>query len=204
MAGQVVGGRDVLRLTGNPRDRDAVGADRPLPGGLIYSPIGARPLSIMPSTPSHRDYFPIRGQPVRLPWSAGFRTMPEAESPSRKSVGLATSCTKAWSASSTKARRSARSRSGPRLGSPRTWVIATPRMTRGTPRLRGITGTADTSATGIPLRSISNAIVAPQRLQVPHVAVMITPSTRSRRRSSEISRPNLPACSTEVDTPTVT
>src|SRR5262249_38713393 len=89
---------------------------------------------------------------------AGFRSMPEAESPSRKSVGLATSCTKARSASSTKARRSARSRSGPRLGSPRTWGIATPRMTRGTPRLRGIAGTADTSATGIPLRSISNAI----------------------------------------------
>ncbi len=82
--------------------------------------------------------------------------------------------------------------------------MATPWMTRETPKLNGIAGTAETKATGIPRCSSSSAIVAPQRLQVPQVAVMITPSTRSRARSAAISRPNLRASSTAVPTPTVT
>ena len=82
--------------------------------------------------------------------------------------------------------------------------MATPRTTRGTPRLIGIAGTADTNATGRPARSSSMAIVAPQRLHVPHVAVMMAAATPSRVSSLAISRPKRRACAAVVPTPTVT
>lgn len=58
-------------------------------------------------------------------------------------------------------------------------------------------------ATGIPERSISFAIVAPQRVQVPHVDVRMTAETPSLTRSTEISFANFWALSTEVPFPTV-
>jgi hypothetical protein len=50
-------------------------------------------------------------------------------------------------------------------------VTAMPGSTRGTPIAMGMLGMAEQKATGMPARSISLAIVDPQRLQVPQVAV---------------------------------
>lgn len=58
-------------------------------------------------------------------------------------------------------------------------------------------------ATGIPARSISFAIVAPQRVQVPQVEVSMTAWTPSRINSTAISFANFWALSTEVPFPTV-
>ena len=57
--------------------------------------------------------------------------------------------------------------------------------------------------TAIPNLSISFKIVAPQRVQVPHVEVRITPSTPSFFSSSPISFPNLMAFPTDVPVPVV-
>lgn len=51
-------------------------------------------------------------------------------------------------------------------------------------------GIAVIRATGMPPRSISLAIVAPQRVQVPQVETRITPSTLDCLRSSAISSPS--------------
>lgn len=56
---------------------------------------------------------------------------------------------------------------------------------------------------GIPALSISLAIVAPQRVQVPQVDVMITALTPSLTRSFAIWRANCPALATDVPFPTV-
>jgi len=55
----------------------------------------------------------------------------------------------------------------------------------------------------IPALSISFAIVAPQRVQVPQVELMMTASTPSLVRSFAISRANFTAFATEVPLPTV-
>jgi len=47
--------------------------------------------------------------------------------------------------------------------------------------------------TAKPARSTSLTIVAPQRVQVPHVEVMITPSTPAAKSSATISLPILAA-----------
>lgn len=56
---------------------------------------------------------------------------------------------------------------------------------------------------GIPALSISLAIVAPQRVQVPQVEVMITACTPSLTSSLAISRAKRPAFATDVPFPTV-
>lgn len=56
---------------------------------------------------------------------------------------------------------------------------------------------------GIPALSISLAIVAPQRVQVPHVEVMMTAWTPSLTRSFAISSANRRAFATDVPFPTV-
>jgi hypothetical protein len=48
---------------------------------------------------------------------------------------------------------------------------------------------AEIIPTGIPARSISLVIVAPQRLQVPQVATSSTPSTPPALRSAAMLRP---------------
>ena len=57
--------------------------------------------------------------------------------------------------------------------------------------------------TGSPSLSISLAIVAPQRVQVPQVEVRITPWTPSATRIFPISLPNSTALATDVALPTV-
>jgi hypothetical protein len=56
---------------------------------------------------------------------------------------------------------------------------------------------------GIPARSISFAIVAPQRVQVPQVELIMTAWTPSLTRSLAISRANSLALATAVPLPTV-
>jgi len=56
---------------------------------------------------------------------------------------------------------------------------------------------------GIPALSISLAIVAPQRVHVPQVEVMMTARTPSRIRSFAISRAKFSALATDVPFPTV-
>ena len=81
--------------------------------------------------------------------------------------------------------------------------MALPCTIRWTPNARGIDGIAETNAAGIPARSISRAIVAPQPLHDPQFATISAPSTRADRSSAAISRPNRSAVSTDVPTPTV-
>lgn len=56
---------------------------------------------------------------------------------------------------------------------------------------------------GMPYLSISLTIVAPQRVQVPHVDVRITPSTPASFSSLPISVPNFIALPTDVPVPVV-
>ena len=60
------------------------------------------------------------------------------------------------------------------------------------------------TTTGMPVRSISLAIVAPQRVQVPQVEVRTTASTLALCSSWAISLPNLAAKAWVVPVPTVT
>ena len=60
-----------------------------------------------------------------------------------------------------------------------------------------------TCAVGRPARSSSLTIVAPQRVQVPHVLVSTTACTPSFTSSGAISVPNRRAAATEVALPTV-
>jgi hypothetical protein len=60
-----------------------------------------------------------------------------------------------------------------------------------------------TCAVGSPARSSSLTIVAPQRVQVPHVLVSITACTPSFTSRGAISVPNRRAWATEVALPTV-
>ncbi len=60
-----------------------------------------------------------------------------------------------------------------------------------------------TCAVGMPARSSSLTIVAPQRVQVPHVEVRITAWTPTLTSSAAISRPYSSARATEVALPTV-
>jgi hypothetical protein len=56
---------------------------------------------------------------------------------------------------------------------------------------------------GMPYRSISFTIVAPQRVQVPHVEVSMAASTPASISSFPISIPNLMELPTEVPVPVV-
>ena len=76
-------------------------------------------------------------------------------------------------------------------------------MIRGAPKARGMAGIAEKITVGSPSRSSSRVIVAPQRLQVPQVAVRMTAWTPAARSSSPISRPKRRARSIGAPAPTV-
>ena len=82
--------------------------------------------------------------------------------------------------------------------------MARPGTMRDCPMVSGTVGMAVKYATGMPTRSISLAIVAPQRLAVPQVALRRTASIPSLRRSAAISRPNCRARATGATFPMVT
>src|SRR2546426_1215895 len=105
------------------------------------------------------------------------------------SVGRSTAVLNALSACSTILRRSARSASGGSAGSPQTCSILTPWTTRFAPACIASGGSALITATGIPTRSISLLIVAPQRLQDPQAATRSAPFTPAARSAAAISRP---------------
>jgi hypothetical protein len=78
-----------------------------------------------------------------------------------------------------------------------------PFTTRFAPTFSASAGMAEIIATGMPARSSSFAIVAPQRLQVPQVATSSAPATPAGRSSAAISAPIRRACPTAVPTPLV-
>ncbi len=71
------------------------------------------------------------------------------------------------------------------------------------PTVKGTVGTLLIMVTGKPALSISLTIVAPQRLQVPHVDVIIAASIALSFIYCAISFPNLTELSREVIFPTV-
>ncbi len=74
---------------------------------------------------------------------------------------------------------------------------------RAAPTVTEIGVTVHTWAAGIPAFSNSLTIVAPQRVQVPQVEVMITASTPSALSWRTISAPMRVASATEVELPVV-
>lgn len=88
-------------------------------------------------------------------------------------------------------------------GFPQTCSILLPLITLGAPVVNAKLNNAEMNATGIPAFSISLAIVAPQRLQVPQVATIITASTVAAFSSCAISRPILFESATGVPLPDV-
>lgn len=96
-----------------------------------------------------------------------------------------------------------KSRSGPRDGSPQTCSILEPLTTLGAPVVRARLYRAEIIPTGMPARSISLAIVAPQRLQVPQVATRMQPVTPALTISWAISLPMRLESATAVPTPLV-
>ena len=109
----------------------------------------------------------------------------------------------ALNAFSTSLRRNAFSSSFDLLGSPRGCGIATAGTIRLAPTVLEMGTMLQMCTVGIPALSISFAIVAPQRVQVPQVELMMTASTPSRVRSLAISRANFMAFATDVPFPTV-
>ena len=89
-------------------------------------------------------------------------------------------------------------------GLPSTQVIELPGIIRGTPIISGTGGMADIIATGMPASSIILLTVAPQRLQVPHDDVRMTPVTSFSRSLAVISMANCSHRATGVRLPTVT
>ena len=89
-------------------------------------------------------------------------------------------------------------------GLPITQVMELPGMIRGTPIISGTGGMAEIIATGMPASSIIRLTVAPQRLQVPHEDVRITPVTSFSRSLAVISIANCSHRATGVRLPTVT
>lgn len=67
--------------------------------------------------------------------------------------------------------------------------MPTPGTMRDTPMADAMDVMVHICATGMPNRSISLVIVAPQRVPVPQVDVRITPSTLSARKASAICLP---------------
>lgn len=81
--------------------------------------------------------------------------------------------------------------------------MATAGTMRLAPTVREMGVTVQTWTTGIPTRSISFTIVAPQRVQVPQVLVRMTAWTPSLTNSWAISAAKDLALATEVPFPTV-
>ena len=106
-------------------------------------------------------------------------------------------------AASTISRLLATSFSGRSCGFPVGYGIASAPEIRAAPTVREIGVTVQIWAAGIPAFSICFTIVAPQRVQVPHVLVRITPSTPAFFSTAPISRPILVASATEVEFPVV-
>jgi len=79
-----------------------------------------------------------------------------------------------------------------------------PGMIRGTTIISGTGGMAEIIAAGKPSASIIRQTVAPQRLQVPHEDVRMTPSTPLFLSTSLISMANCSHRATGVRLPTVT
>ena len=71
------------------------------------------------------------------------------------------------------------------------------------PTVRDIGTTVHICTTGIPILSISFTIVAPQRVQVPHVEVIITAFTSSFNNSCANSEAYALEFATDVPFPTV-
>lgn len=91
-----------------------------------------------------------------------------------------------------------------RLGSPNGWGMPIAGMIRFAPTVNEMGTTVAICATGIPTRSISFAIVAPQRVQVPHVEVRITAEMLSCSKRWAISLPKPLALLVDVPVPVVT
>ena len=117
------------------------------------------------------------------------------------SVGPSTAVWSARSAVPTMRWPSARSASAASDGSPQTCSIRTPLTTRFAPTFSASAGSAVSVATGMPARSISLLIVAPQRLQVPQVATSKAPSTPPAFKSAAMFRPCPADTATGVLTP---
>jgi len=97
---------------------------------------------------------------------------------------------RSWSARSSSARRKARSSAGERSASPSGVQIPWPATIRFEPTISATGVIVQMCAVGMPARSSSVAIAAPQRVLVPQVEVRITASTPACRRYSAISRPS--------------
>jgi len=81
--------------------------------------------------------------------------------------------------------------------------MATAGTIRFAPTVREIGTIVQTCAAGIPALSISLTIVAPQRVQVPHVEVTTTACTPTLTSMAAISSPKRTARRTDVALPTV-
>src|SRR4029078_12539022 len=114
------------------------------------------------------------------------RDVPSAHAGTSHTVPGSTSVPRNSRARSTTRTRSACSSPTARDGSPVGLVIDTPRSTRFAPTICPMVGSAVTNTVVIPIRSISFASVAPQRVPVPQVPVRITASTPASRSSSAI------------------
>ena len=114
-----------------------------------------------------------------------------------------TSVSRALSALDTRLYLSLYSSSLVSVGSPSGCGIATAGTILFAPTVSDIGTTVHTWTTGIPALSISFTIVAPQRVQVPHVEVRITALTQSSIRFLTMPSANPLAFATEVPFPTV-
>ena len=85
--------------------------------------------------------------------------------------------------------RSFFSEAGSREGSPAGWGMPMPGTMRGTPIAEAMEVMVQIWAVGMPARSISLVIVAPQRVPVPQVEVRMTPCTPSALRACAMAAP---------------
>ena len=120
-----------------------------------------------------------------------------------KIVCLSTSIVSAFNAFSTIFLLNAFSSSGFKEGLPSGCGIAIAGTIRLAPTVMEIGVTVHTCTTGIPVASIPLTIVAPQRVQVPHVLVRMTASTCAAFSLAPISSENFLAEATAVPLPTV-
>jgi hypothetical protein len=96
-----------------------------------------------------------------------------------------------------------RSFAGVTVGFPTGCVMARPGTTREAPTMSAVGTRVVMIAVGMPSRSISWLIAAPQRVPVPHVAVNIPAETPVRFRSWAMFLPISRAVSTSMPTPVV-
>src|SRR5215472_8968964 len=146
----------------------------------------------------------VRHQAGHMNQHTGDPTDDDAHAFTANTVGSVTGVWSARSATRTRLRRKARSASGGRVGSLAGCGMRPPLTMRLAPT-RCATGVMAVSrATGIPVRSISFASVAPQRVPVAQVAGRTTPPTPACLSSAAMAEPNAAHVSTGVPLPTVT